>query len=151
MAINVANVIRKVSPNGEVTTFAGFDGRGIADGSLAQARFLEPANVKVDKNGAIYVADSGNHTIRKIVDGKVETIAGVAGKMGYANGAANALMYYPDGMAVSSDGLLYFGDGSDTIRVLSSGGTVTFFAGGPNAAGWADGAASNALFLGSAA
>jgi hypothetical protein len=59
--------IRKVTPDGTVTTIAGSLGQGFADGPGATAKFLYPMGVTVAKNGTIYVVDAGNNRIRKII------------------------------------------------------------------------------------
>src|SRR5205807_2456349 len=83
------HTIRKISSLGEVTTLAGTTGvTGTNDGVGDVARFNNPSGVAVDNNTNVYVADTFNHTIRKIsTDGTVTTIAGSPGKYGTANGA----------------------------------------------------------------
>jgi sugar lactone lactonase YvrE len=82
--------IRKITPAGAVTTLAGLAGKsGTADGTGSDGRFSLPSSVAVDKSGNVYVADSGNHTIRKITAaGVVMTLAGSSGNAGAIDGTA---------------------------------------------------------------
>ncbi len=114
------NTIRKITPAGVVSTLAGSPGVvGSADGTGNAARFYQPSGVAVDSAGNIYVADTGNHTIRKITPAGVSTLAGVVGSFGSAGGTGNAArFYYPSGVAVDSAGNVYVADTSNnTIRV----------------------------------
>src|SRR5262245_12138321 len=98
------HAIRKVTPNGVVTTLAGLPGTfGSADGTGSNARFAYPAKVAVDSAGNVYVSDDGNSTIRKVTpDGVVTTLAGLAGHPGSANGTNSVARFRPDGVAVDS-------------------------------------------------
>ena len=84
--------IRKIAANGTVTTLAGTPGViGASDGRGSAASFFFPSGVAADKAGNVYVADTGNDTIRKITpDGTVTTLAGLAESFGYADGAGPA-------------------------------------------------------------
>src|SRR5256885_1884074 len=86
------STIREITPAGVVTTLAGTAGQyGSADGTGSAARFFQPSGVAVDSGGNVYVADSENHTIRKITpDGAVTTLAGSAGPPGYRDGTGDA-------------------------------------------------------------
>jgi sugar lactone lactonase YvrE len=128
IADTLNHTIRKLS-NGNVSTLAGGAGtRGSIDGVGSAARFNLPAGVAVDAAGRIFVADSGNHLIRRIeVDGSVSTYAGVSGVAGYSNGAkATALFNHPLRLAFGPDGALYVADsGNRRVRKIGSDGSVS--------------------------
>jgi sugar lactone lactonase YvrE len=120
------NRIRKLAPNGQVSTVAGDGTAGYADGPAAQARFNGPIGIALDAHGSIYVADSYNDRIRMISsDGQVSTVAG-AGTPGYADGErSTALFDTPCGVAVTSDGTIIVADtGNDRLRKISPQGNV---------------------------
>jgi hypothetical protein len=126
------NTIRKITPAGVVTTMAGTAGSvGSTNGNLSSALFNAPAGVAVDGAGSIYVADTGNETIRRIVGGTVGPIAGAVGTAGSADGSGgNANFNHPTGLTVDSSGNIYVADaGNDTVRQITSAGMVTTFAG----------------------
>src|SRR3569833_2399996 len=145
-----ATAVAQESANWGVTTLAGTAGQnGSADGTGAAALFNGPRGIAVDASGTIYVADTFNHTIRKITsDGSVSTFAGVAGQSGSADGTgAGARFNYPAGLAIDSSGNLYVADSSNnTLRKISSSGTVTTLAGNPASSGFADGTGTAATF-----
>src|SRR5438046_2136733 len=127
------------------STLAGVPGQGSADGTGSSARFNNPWGVAADTSGNIYVADTENHTIRKIIPGGVvTTLAGLAGVSGTNNGIGSAARFFqPQGVAVDSSGNLYVADtGNHTIRLVTSAGVVTTLAGSPGASGTNDGAGS---------
>ncbi|MDR2215559.1 MAG: IPT/TIG domain-containing protein [Nevskiaceae bacterium] len=103
--------ISRVAPNGTVTTLAGTGVPGLADGPALEAQFDSPLGLTVDNAGVVYVAEWGNHRIRKITpDGTVSTLAG-AGTPGFANGPAdNAQFNTPASVALDSLGNLYVTD-----------------------------------------
>jgi sugar lactone lactonase YvrE len=127
------NAIRKITPAGLVTTFAGAStNAGSADGLGAEAQFRSPTGVAVDPVGNVYIADYGNSVIRRATpDGLVSTVAGVAGTNGAADGpAASALFFHPVALAVDRQTNVYVADADNsTIRVLRPDGTVTTLAG----------------------
>ncbi len=135
------NSIRKIGPDGAVSTLAG--GReGYADGKGAAAMFNTPSAIALDHQGNLYVADTGNHAIRKVApDGTVTTLAG-DGQPGYADGQGKAARFDgPVGLAVDDAGVVFVADTyNDRIRRIAPDGTVTTVA-GSGQPGDADGAA----------
>lgn len=121
------HLIRKIAPNGQVTTVAGTPGTaGSVDGPVAQARFNLPSAVAVDPAGNLFVADTGNSTIRCISQGVVTTIAGQPSVAGLMDGfgpytAFNA----PEGLAWDAAGSLLVADtGNFAIRKIKPDGNV---------------------------
>jgi ABC-type branched-subunit amino acid transport system substrate-binding protein len=144
-----AHRIRRISPDGMVSTLAGTGSPGYVDGPIATAQFNGAVGLAVDPAGNLYVADGGNHCIRLIrPDETVTTLAGT-GEPGYRDGpAAEAQFNEPFDVAVSSTGVLYVADaGNDRIRALSPDGMVTTLA-GSGRRGFADGAPERAEFDG---
>ncbi len=144
------NSISKVTSAGAVTTLAGRPGSfGTANGTGSAARFKQPSGVALDSSGNIYVADTLNHTIRKVTPtGVVTTLAGQAGNRGSANGTGSAAQFYqPWGIAVDNAGNVYVGDSCNhTIRKVTPAGVVTTLAGLAGSTGSADGTNRNARF-----
>jgi sugar lactone lactonase YvrE len=123
------NRIRKITPQGMVSTIAGSGVAGYADGPATSAQFDGPIGVAVDANGNLYVADTYNDRIRKVsTSGQVTTIAG-AGLPGYTDGeGGNALFDTPCAVVVSADGTLFVADtGNNQIRKITAAGQVTTF------------------------
>jgi YD repeat-containing protein len=123
--------IRKIAADGTVTTIAGNGTAGFADGSATAARFNNPQGVAIDANGIVYVADTGNHRIRRIAaDGAVTTLAG-DGTAGLTNGqGAQARFNAPQGIAADNSGGLYVADtGNNVVRYISATGDVSTIAG----------------------
>ncbi len=123
------HTIRKVTPAGAVTTLAGAAGiSGYTDGSVATARFNRPEGITVDPAGNLYVADAGNHLIRKISPaGLVTTVAGSADAAGTVDGTGSTARFgTPFRIAVDAAGTLYVTDSTNwDIRKITPGGTVT--------------------------
>ena len=144
------NTVRKVTPAGVVSTLAGSPGlSGSADGGGSDARFLGPGGVAVDRSGNVYVADSGNSTIRMITAaGLVTTLAGSPGLSGTNDGiGGEALFSGPEGLALDANANLYVTDNyNSVIRMVTPAGLVTTIGGTPGSPGDADGFAASARF-----
>jgi len=140
------NRIRRIAADGTVSTFAG-TGAGFADGIGTAAAFDTPSSLAVDLLGTLYVADTGNHAIRKVSpQGAVTTLAGT-GIAGFRDGdAAQAQFRGPMGVAVDAVGRVYVADTwNDRIRVIEPDGRVRTLAGGDRP-GFADGTGEAARF-----
>ena len=140
--------IRKIMPNGAVSTYAGGTA-GFLDGTGAVAKFSRPTGITLGTGGNLYVADFGNHSVRKVAPGGVVTTVAGNGTIGSADGTgATARFYYPRGIGSDSLGNLYVADTSNhTIRKITPGGTVSTLAGTPGTSGFADGAGAAANFF----
>ena len=154
------NTIRKIAPSGVVATLAGTAGvTGSADGAGAAAQFNSPSGVAVDLAGNVYVADTGNATIRKIMpNGAVTTFAGMPGAFGSVDGMGAAARFHgPAALAVDGSGNVFVGDGDTigtpgnyggAIRKITPTGRVTTIAGLAGDHGNVDGNATTARFDG---
>ena len=157
------NVVRKITPDGTVTTLAGTAAvTGSADGTGAAAGFNNPSGVTTDSAGNAYVADTFNDIIRAITPaGVVTTVAGAAGLPGSTDGAGAAARFdVPTGVATDSAGNVYVADsgiehlpcmmcydvGNHVIRKITPAGVVTTLAGTAGMSGSADGTGAAARF-----
>ncbi len=147
-------VIRKVTPAGVVSIWAGSTTLvGAVNGTGTAATFSSPTAAVVDTAGNVYVADTGNHLIRKITSaGVVSTLAGTAGVTGSANGTGTlATFNSPQGIAVDTAGNIYVADtGNGLIRLITPAGVVTTLAGcrSLSCSPYGDGPALLATFFG---
>jgi sugar lactone lactonase YvrE len=129
--------VRKVSPGGTITTFAGKGAPGGAfpvDGSPAtSARLDNPFGVAVDGQGNVYISDWANYRVYKVNPGGIIARfagTGVLGFSGDGGPATSARLYAPAGLAVDGQGNVYIADaGNNRVRKVSPGGTITTFAG----------------------
>ncbi|MEI6712999.1 MAG: immunoglobulin domain-containing protein [Verrucomicrobiota bacterium] len=147
------HTVSMITPHGIVTVIAGSANQpGTADGLGNVARFHSPEGIATDSAGNLYVADWGNHTVRKLSPSvaqpgqwEVSTIAGVAGTSGSTNGGLGvALLNGPETVAVDGDGYIYVGDDVPTVRKISPNGDVITLAGGTWGSG--DGTGASAQF-----
>lgn len=138
--------IRVMNPNGQVSTFVGTGIAGFADGNPAVAQFHRPRGIALDSAGNIYVADTGNHSIRKISpNAMVSTLAG-NGRSGFANGrGSEAQFHHPTALLLHQDALYSADTFNHCIRKISLSGEVTTLAGDGHE-GFVDGAATQARF-----
>ena len=143
--------IRKVTPDGVVSTLAGRAGEyGRANGKGSKAQFDFPVSVAVDSADDVYVADIFNNAVRKVTATGVVTT--LAGRMSYDVGCADgtgtiAQFCHPVGLAVDGMGNVYVADQDNaTIRKVTPDGTVSTLAGLAGQAGNRDGTGSAARF-----
>jgi len=128
--------IRRVTPGGTITTFAGtgtggFSGDG---GQAGHAQLFQPEDVFVDGSGAVYIADSSNHRVRKVTPGGIISSVAGTGTFGF-NGdniaAGSAQLNRPTSIAVAASGDLYIADSSNhrVRKVAATNGVITTVAG----------------------
>ncbi|QMV43887.1 stalk domain-containing protein [Cohnella cholangitidis] len=157
------HAIRKISKDGKVTTLAGNGVMGSKDATGKEASFHSPSDVAVDSKGTVYVADTLNHTIRKVSsDGVVSTLTALSERViedspgsadfvgDYADGAiAKAKFNEPSGLVVDAKDNLYVSDrGNQRIRYFDfAKGTVSTIAGGNQPAPGTSIYAQNASYI----
>ncbi len=136
-------VIRKVDTSNKISTFAGIPGncRFEGDGGPATSAFLcNPTGVYVDTNDNVYIADMSNHVIREVINGTINTIAGIGGQCAYGGDgglAVNAKICNPQGVAVDGRGNVFIADTSNCrVREVSALTGVINTVGGTGACGW---------------
>jgi hypothetical protein len=110
------HTIRRITPQGMVTTVAGEAGvPGSNDGPALQAHLNTPSGIDVNARGEVFIADTGNHVIRMLTrDGMLVTIAGTPGVAGFADGDAEQAMFSgPVGLRIAPDGTILIADTSN--------------------------------------
>ena len=134
------NLIRKIDPLNNVTTFAGQRAIGFNNGQGTAASFAGPTDIKIDASGSLYVSDFTNEAIRKITtDGVVSTFASIKLPIG------SNIFNFPFGITFDKDNNLYATTYSFKVQKITSGGVVSVFA-GSGIRGTDDGAAGSASF-----
>ena len=129
--------VRRLSPDGTITTIAGsgpgVPGYGGDGGAATSAQLSWPKDIAFDAQGNIYIADTGNCVIRKVSPlGVITTIAGngLPGYSGDGGSATNALLNLPSGLAIDSAGNIYVADTNNyRVRMISTSGIITTVAG----------------------
>ncbi len=138
LVADTANQVIRQIKDGVVSTFAGlpFPAKldewnqpigGFLDGPLQESAFQLPSGLATDASGNIYVADTGNHAIRKITsDGQVQTLAG-DGVFGFKDGQGRTARFHsPQAIAATEDGTVYVADTlNHVIREITPDGQVT--------------------------
>jgi len=146
VADTMNHVIRRISPSGDVSLFAGTPNvHGFIDGTLLEARFFEPSGLYISTNEmndfVIYIADSANHAIRRIENGQVTTVAGQRGEPirftnyfagGHVDGSNDIAMFdSPRDIALLPDGSILVADSlNHAIRKVTPTHTITLVGGG---------------------
>ncbi len=144
------NIVRKVTPGGTISTFAGNRGKGNAGngGAAIRASLNGPVGVVADSSGNVYIGDTGNNWIRVVTpDGLINRYAGYdpSQSTGFGGGgdptlALNAVLNSPGSMAVDSSGNLYFAElGAPRVREVTTAGKIAPYAGTGTAGGSGDG------------
>jgi DNA-binding beta-propeller fold protein YncE len=135
--------IRKIAKDGQVTTIAGSSIAGYKDGQTSEALFDTPCGIAVDKQGNLFVADTGNNAIRKIAAGEVITIA----SNNENDQSRETRLSEPAGITLTHDGFLFVtNQNNGRIQFITPEGAVKIFAGGRS--GFADGLGEEARFNG---
>ncbi len=127
----VNNLIRKITPNGVVSTFAGSGAAGSHDSTSLMASFNQPSSLGIDGNDNLYVLEPGNRKIRRInTDGLVTTFAGTGVSGWKDDSAKSATFFIPIGITADASGNVYVADeGNQDIRMITTDGIVLTLAG----------------------
>jgi uncharacterized protein (TIGR03437 family) len=152
VADTLNHAVREITPTGNITTIAGTGVQGYAGdgGSAMGAQLRFPSGVAVDQAGNIYIADTGNHVVRKIINGTITTLAGngFPGFNGDGGQAASAQLNRPLAVAVDAAGNVYIADsGNVVVREVSPKGIITTVAGNGSVGKAPDGSAAASSIL----
>jgi RHS repeat-associated protein len=132
------NRVRRISPDGIITTVAGTGSPGFSGdgGPATQAQIGGACRVRIGPDGSLYVIDPNNHRVRRVgANGIIQTVAGTGqnGFSGDGGPATLAKLSFPSGLAFGPDGSMYIGDGlNGRIRKVDTSGIITTYAGGGN-------------------
>jgi len=130
-----SGVVRRVTPDGQMTTFAGGGSANPGDGGKAtSAALFQPQSIAVDTQGNVYISETAIHRVRKVTPaGIINTIAGTgpAGFSGDGGPATKAAINYPENILVDSAGIVYFCDSNnERVRKIDLNGNISTVAGG---------------------
>jgi sugar lactone lactonase YvrE len=146
------NLIRKITPDGKVTTLAGQGDIGLLDGYGTKCLFNKPTGVTYDpRDGGLYIADMSNQSIRKYSgqDGYVVTVAGLRIQGAVDGSGSNARFSLPYAVDLDSQGNVWVADwGNGLVRVMDQNNKVKTMAGNPPDGGYMQGPASAMHFAG---
>lgn len=145
------HVVREITPTGTITTVAGSGAAGFGgDGGAATMALLDtPTGIAVDQSGALLIADSHNHRIRRVSQGVITTVVGTgrAGYSGDGGPGTAAQLALPSGVAVDASGNLYIADTNNNRIRKWANGTVSTVAGNGEELFAGDGGAASAASL----
>lgn len=136
------STVRRITSGGLAATVAGSGSCGSLDGRGTFAQFCSPRGIALDRHGNLWVADSGNHTVRRIdQSGNVSTVAGSPGVCGSRDGKGSQARFCdPQDIGVDQWDNVYVVDtGNSTVRMIDEDGTVTTLAGQAGQCGSNDG------------
>lgn len=144
------HVIRRMAPNGAMTTVAGTPGQpGRVDGAALSARFDNPRSIAVDGNGVLWVVDQGTCWLRRIANGQVTSFADLGSSNCFRMGAQLPGQYNPTEVAVGPGGDVFVSDDfRHVVRRISTSGAISVFAGTEEYSGSGDGPRTTAQFYG---
>jgi NHL repeat len=124
--------IRKISPSGIITAFAGDGNEGFAGdgGAATSARFSNVTGLGTDPSNNVYVVDGYNERVRLVSNGTISTVAGKSHFAGDGSAAAAALLHRPSGVVTAPDGTIYFTDTyNHRVRKIGTDGKISTIAG----------------------
>jgi trimeric autotransporter adhesin len=135
IADSLANRVRRVTPDGVISTFAGtgISGRTGDGGPAAQARLAAPSGLALDAGGNLLIVETGNQIVRSVsVDGRISSLIGkgTRGNTGNGGPASDAYLNLPSGIAIDRLGNIFIADtGNGWIRRVGTDGIITRYAG----------------------
>ena len=147
VADRATHTVRKILPNGSVSTLSGSGQAGFANGAGPVSKFDNPMGIAVAPDGTVYVTEPAMHRIRRVTSGGLTSHFVGSGLATHADGnGVFSSFSSPRGLVVDGDGNLFVADaGNNRIRKVTPGGTVTTHA-GTGAAGYLNGPAAAAMF-----
>jgi hypothetical protein len=129
------SAIRKITPDGTVSTIAGGNGAGFLDGSGSAAKFDVPTEMSFGPDGNLYVIDRSNRAIRRVTPAGVVTTLVASTSLGIMRG-----------IAVDGGGNVFVTNDNSCVLKITSSGSISLYAGSPNQPGWTNGTTAEARF-----